>query len=68
MQFLLNGEPCVHTEKAVSLYDMLNLNGIADHRGIAIAVNQQVISKSQWDDFKLKENDEVLIIKATQGG
>ncbi len=68
MKFLLNGEPCVHGDKVVSLIDMLALKSMTDQKGIAIAVNQQVVSRSQWADFKLKENDEVLIIKATQGG
>lgn len=36
--------------------------------GIAIAVNQTVIPKDSWDKFTLKENDELLLIRATQGG
>ena len=39
-----------------------------DSKGIAIAVNQTVISKSEWDKTELKENDNITIIKATQGG
>ena len=37
-------------------------------KGIAIAVNQQIITKSNWATTFLKNNDEILIIKATQGG
>ena len=37
-------------------------------KGIAIAVNQTVISKADWQAIQLKENDHVTIIKATQGG
>ena len=36
--------------------------------GIAVAVNQDIISKSDWNQKTLNEGDEVLIIKATQGG
>ncbi|MFT6715378.1 MAG: sulfur carrier protein [Saprospiraceae bacterium] len=36
--------------------------------GIAIAVNQQIITKSNWENTSLNNNDEILIIKATQGG
>lgn len=39
-----------------------------ESKGIAIAVNQTVISKSEWSKTQLKENDNVTIIKATQGG
>tara|TARA_B100000809_G_scaffold266412_1_gene329025 strand:- start:4981 stop:5181 length:201 start_codon:yes stop_codon:yes gene_type:complete len=37
-------------------------------KGIAIAVNQTVISKSDWNQTILKANDNITIIKATQGG
>ncbi|OFX38119.1 MAG: thiamine biosynthesis protein ThiS [Bacteroidetes bacterium GWA2_32_17] len=37
-------------------------------KGIAIAVNNQVIKKEYWQEYFLKQNDEVIIIKATQGG
>ncbi|MFH1004486.1 MAG: sulfur carrier protein ThiS [Bacteroidota bacterium] len=40
----------------------------SDAKGIAVAVNNSVIPKSQWSFFQLKENDKVIIIKATQGG
>jgi sulfur carrier protein len=43
----------------------LNLN---NPKGVAIAVNQEVIPKSGWDKYMIKENDRVTIIKATQGG
>lgn len=36
--------------------------------GIAVAVNNQIITKSNWASTLLIENDEVLIIQATQGG
>ncbi|MEO6230677.1 MAG: sulfur carrier protein ThiS [Ferruginibacter sp.] len=37
-------------------------------KGIAVAVNNTVIPKARWEAFLLSANDEVLIIKATQGG
>tara|TARA_B100000809_G_scaffold119529_1_gene117777 strand:+ start:9134 stop:9337 length:204 start_codon:yes stop_codon:yes gene_type:complete len=39
-----------------------------ESKGIAIALNHTVISKSEWNNVLLKENDSILIIKATQGG
>ena len=36
--------------------------------GIAVAVNQTVIPKSNWETTVVNNQDEVLIIKATQGG
>jgi sulfur carrier protein len=37
-------------------------------RGVAVAVNDTVVPRSEWDRFQLKDNDSILIIKATQGG
>lgn len=37
-------------------------------KGIAVAVNSCVIPKSNWEEHFLNSKDEVLIIKATQGG
>lgn len=36
--------------------------------GVAVALNQSVIIKSNWNSQLLKEGDEILVIKATQGG
>jgi len=37
-------------------------------KGLAVAVNNQVVPKSAWEIYQLKENDKVTIIRATQGG
>lgn len=37
-------------------------------KGIAIALNNKVISKNDWKNTLLKEQDHVTIIQATQGG
>lgn len=39
-----------------------------NQNGIAVAVNNKVIPKAARVDFILKEGDQILIIKATQGG
>ena len=37
-------------------------------KGVAIAVNETVIPKANWEKHIIQPNDNVLIIKATQGG
>ena len=37
-------------------------------QGLAIAVNQNIVPKSQWETRKLNPGDNIIIIKATQGG
>lgn len=49
----------------VTLLQEVSLQG---KKGIAVAVNDQVVPKNTWDSFQLKENDKVTIIRATQGG
>lgn len=39
-----------------------------NHKGIAVAVNNTVVPKKEWINYTLKENDKVIVIKATQGG
>jgi len=36
--------------------------------GIALAVNLDIITKTNWKTQTLNDGDEILIIKATQGG
>ncbi|MHB1922928.1 MAG: sulfur carrier protein ThiS [Chitinophagaceae bacterium] len=36
--------------------------------GLAIAINNQVISKEFWNTHQLKEGDNIVVINATQGG
>ena len=36
--------------------------------GIAVAVNEAIVPKSLWGETTLQANDNLLIIKATQGG
>jgi len=37
-------------------------------KGIAVAINNQVVAKGEWSKALLKENDKITIIRATQGG
>jgi sulfur carrier protein len=37
-------------------------------KGSAIAVNQKIISRSEWGRFQLQENDQVSLFQAIAGG
>ena len=37
-------------------------------KGIAIAVNNEIVTKDKWQDTLVKELDQITIIQATQGG
>ena len=36
--------------------------------GIALAVNNRMIPRAQWESYILNENDDLIIIKAVCGG
>lgn len=47
---------------------VLEQQGLASSKGIAVAVNNTVIPKGDWADHSLQPNDKIMIIRATQGG
>jgi sulfur carrier protein len=51
-----------------SLFSLLDEKKLIQKKGIAVAVNNKVISAANWQKELLSENDKVLIISATKGG
>lgn len=51
-----------------NLIEILSELNLINKSGFAVAVNNKVIPKNNWSDFDIKEMDNVLIIKASQGG
>ncbi len=48
--------------------DTLDILKISSLKGIAIAVNNSVIPKTEWETHELLNNDKITLIQATQGG
>jgi sulfur carrier protein len=53
---------------AATLGVLLGQLGLVERRGVAVAVNDTVVSRSSWSTRQLVDNDRVLVIQATQGG
>ena len=51
-----------------SLEVLLIKQDLKSQKGIAVAVNNEVISKSEWSKTMLFSKDKITVIKATQGG
>lgn len=71
-QITVNGELVVLDEPA-SVQDVVarTLSGAAeasDGRGIAVAVNGEVVPRGSWDTTTVRPRDEIEILTATQGG
>jgi len=41
---------------------------VSELKGIAVAVNQEVIPKTEWESYSISEKDDIILIQATQGG
>lgn len=54
--------------EAGTLADVLPLLEIRQIDGIAIALNEEVIPRAEWEKFALRPQDRVFVIRATQGG
>ncbi len=57
-----------HLETACSVAGMLAAVLGETPKGIAVAVNQNIVPRTIWTDHMLKQGDQVMLIKATQGG
>jgi sulfur carrier protein len=54
-------------DKKIDLKTLLEVLQIGA-QGIAVAVNEHIISKEHWTTQQIEQNDNILIIRATQGG
>ena len=41
---------------------------LAGSRGVAVAVNDAVVPRTEWDTHPLQPHDRLTLIRATQGG
>lgn len=50
------------------IINMLQQSGFKNIKGIAIAINNEVIPKTNWQNHLLRDQDNITIITATAGG
>jgi len=55
-------------EDSACVIELMKHLSMDEKDGIAIAVNACVVPKKEWHQFLLKENDDIIIIQAAQGG
>ena len=67
MEITLNNQIQTITE-GVTLLDFVFSQLGEKQNGVAVALNNMVIPKQNWPITTLNSNDQILIIKATQGG
>jgi len=68
MKIIFNGNERVLSDNACLNDLLLQLKVKEDKPGVAVAINEDIIAKSEWPYTKLNEKDRVEIIQAVQGG
>lgn len=51
-----------------TVQQLLHLEIPGKQQGIAVAINNHIVSKAQWESTHICEQDNIIIIRATQGG
>jgi sulfur carrier protein len=67
LRIVLNDRPHELAGPA-TLLALLEGLGLAGKRGVAAAVNGEVVPRGAWESRALAERDRVIVIRATQGG
>ena len=52
----------------ISVSELMKLLNYSDTSGIALAIDEEVIPKTEWDNTKLSDGANITIIQATCGG
>jgi sulfur carrier protein len=60
----VNGQPVAASGSVADLVAAMGRSG----RGIAVAVNGEVVPRSQWGQRQLGDDDRVEVLTAAQGG
>jgi sulfur carrier protein len=64
----LNGQPAELRDDA-SVAEAVAAAGVdGDRRGIAVAVEGEVVPRGEWDETRLREGQAVEVVRAIQGG
>ena len=67
MTIRVNAQPRAVTVQS-TLADLLRELGLIERKGVAVAINDEVVPRATWPACVLRESDHVLVIHATQGG
>jgi sulfur carrier protein len=68
MTIWLNGEQ-TELPPGLSLADAVEAAGApSGRRGIAVAVDGEVVPRDRWDDTRLDDGQRVEVVQAVQGG
>lgn len=68
MEIKINNQLKSFSNNSLTVQQLLDIEIPEKQKGIAVAISNKVIPKVDWEKTVVSENDDVLIIRATQGG
>lgn len=68
MELQINNQTKTYLLSCLTVQDLLNIEKPENQTGIAVAINNKVVSKALWGTQLLQSGDSVLIVTASQGG
>jgi sulfur carrier protein len=68
MELKINNQIKQFPLDSLTVQALLDIEIPEKQNGIALAINNTVIPKSDWNSYFLNPTDDILIISATQGG
>lgn len=68
MNVMLNGESCELPEGATVADAVRETGAPPGGRGVAVAVDGEVVPRGRWDDTELSVGQRVEVLQAVQGG
>ena len=67
MQITINNEEYTFNENT-SLENAIDSLQLEETKGIALALNEEIIPRSKWNEIILNNEDKIIIIGAVAGG
>lgn len=68
MELKINDQLKYFDALQLSVQELLDLEFPDRQKGLALAINNAVVPKTEWGKTHVSEQDQILIITATQGG
>ena len=69
MEIKINNQVKTYTHyRSLTVQQLLDIEMPEKQKGIAVAISNKVVPRTEWATTVISESDEILIIRATQGG
>jgi sulfur carrier protein len=68
MRVVVNGDPRELPEQCTVADVVVASGAAAEGRGVAVAIDGEVVPRGRWDDIALADGARVEVVQAVQGG